>query len=374
MAELEKKVAEEAKKVEEATAKAKTATDEAQAKFDEVNETVKAYKSAIDELTDDYNATLGYIENLKEVPKGEESKDFSGGVSDEEAPTDDAKQPDEVPTVPNAPEFNGGVNPADAPTAEEKPEFNGGVNDEEAPTTENTPEFNGGVNDGEAPTTENTPEFNGGVNDTTPPTEPNKPEGDAPKPTKPEASNGDALVQPALPEFGANNPEFKKILDEIAKVKEQIKDGEENGAEDYYLGGLKSRLEDLEEAFNILSQNLPAVNEVPEYTGPTTLETQPNTQPQPTPSNDQGGAGQQGGGAAGEVVDPSQNLGSVSGASAAQNVDFGQTPAVTQLSTKPEEAKSEELASTGMNSSSTTALGLSLIGLIGLAVRRKLSK
>ena len=106
------------------------------------------------------------------------------------------------------------------------------------------------------------------------------------------------------------------------------------------------------------------------------------TQSQPegaTPDRGQGGVGQQGGGAAGEVVDPSQNLGSVSGAAAAQNVDFGQTPAVTQLSAKPEEAKpakakSEELASTGMNSSSTTALGLSLIGLIGLAVRRKLSK
>jgi len=361
-------------KLEASVASAKTAADEAQAKFDEVNEVVKAYKAAIDELTDDYNATLGYIENLKEVPKDEASKDFAGGVNDDEAPTGDAKQPDEVPTVPNAPEFNGGVNPADAPTAEEKPEFNGGVNAVEAAVNE-VPEYTGGVNDDNAPSEPNKPEFNGGVNDTTPPTVPGKPDGEAPKPTKPEASNGDALIQPALPEFGTNNPEIKKVLDEIAKVKEQIKDGEENGAEDYYLGGLKSRLEDLEEAFNILSQNLPAVNEVPEYTGPTTLETQPNTQPQPL-VNTPGG---QGGGAAGEVVDPSQNLGSVTGAAAAQNVDFGQAPAVTQLSTKPEEAKpakakSEELASTGMNSSSTTALGLSLIGLIGLAVRRKLSK
>ena len=133
-------------KLEAAVASAKTAADEAQAKFDEVNEVVKAYKDEIDKLTDDYNATLGYIENLKEVPKDEEQpKDFAGGVNDDEAPTGDAKQPDEVPTVPNAPEFNGGVNPADAPTAEEKPEFTGGVNDEEAPTTPTTPEFNGGV-------------------------------------------------------------------------------------------------------------------------------------------------------------------------------------------------------------------------------------
>ena len=301
-------------RLEAAVASAKTAADEAQAKFDEVNEVVKAYKDAIDELTDDYNATLGYIENLKEVPKGEAPKDFAGGVNDDEAITEPAKEADEVPTVPNAPEFNGGVNPADAPTAEEKPEFTGGVNDEEAPTTPATPEFNGGVNDDNAPTQPNNPEFNGGVNDTTPPTEPNKPEGEAPKPSKPETSNGDALVQPELPEFnggvndttpptpakpegeapkptkpeasngdalvqpelpafkggvnaveaavnevpefGVNNPEIKKILDEISKVKEQIKDSEENeGVEDYYKDGLKDRLADLEDALNTLINN-----------------------------------------------------------------------------------------------------------------------
>ena len=33
-----------------------------------------------------------------------------------------------------------------------------------------------------------------------------------------------------------------------------------------------------------------------------------------------------------------------------------------------------KLPNTGMNSSSTTALGLSLIALVGIAVRRKLSK
>lgn len=318
-------------RLEAAVASAKTTADEAQAKFDEVNEVVKAYKDAIDELTDDYNATLGYIENLKEVPKGEAPKDFAGGVNDDEATTEPAKEADEVPTVPNAPEFNGGLNPADAPTAEEKPEFTGGVNDEEAPTTPATPEFNGGVNDDNAPTQPNNPEFNGGVNDTTPPTEPNKPEGEAPKPSKPETSNGDALVQPELPEFtggvnaveaavnevpefnggvndttpptpakpegeapkpskpeasngdalvqpelpafkggvnaveaavnevpefGVNNPEIKKILDEISKVKEQIKDSEENeGVEDYYKDGLKDRLADLEDALNTLINN-----------------------------------------------------------------------------------------------------------------------
>ena len=57
-------------------------------------------------------------------------------------------------------------------------------------------------------------------------------------------------------------------MNEIAKVKEQLKDAEENeGVEDYYKEGLSERLKDLEEAFDTLSQNLPAVNEVPEFKG-----------------------------------------------------------------------------------------------------------
>ena len=254
-------------RLEAAVASAKTAADEAQAKFDEVNEVVKAYKDAIDELTDDYNATLGYIENLKEVPKGEAPKDFAGGVNDEEAPT-----------TPATPEFNSGVNDDNAPTQPNNPEFNGGVNDTTPPTEPNKPEGEAPkpskpeTSNGDALVQPELPEFNGGVNDTTPPT-PAKPEGETPKPTKPEASNGDALVQPELPafkggvnaveaavnevpEFGVNNPEIKKILDEISKVKEQIKDSEENeGVEDYYKDGLKDRLADLEDALNTLINN-----------------------------------------------------------------------------------------------------------------------
>ena len=201
-------------RLEAAVASAKTAADEAQAKFDEVNEAVKAYKDAIDELTDDYNATLGYIENLKEVPKGEEPKDFSGGVNDEEAPTEPAKEADEVPTVPNAPEFNGGVNPADAPTAEEKPEFTGGVNDEEAPTTPATPEFNGGVNDEEAPTV------------------PNKPEGEAPAEPKVESSKGEALVQPALPEFKGGVNFVEAAVNEVPEFNGGVNAAEADTTED----------------------------------------------------------------------------------------------------------------------------------------------
>ena len=293
--------------------------------------------------------------------------------------------------VNEVPEFNGPAasNGQDAPV-NEVPEFNGPAasNGQDAPVNE-VPEFNGPAasNGQDAPVNE-VPEFTGGVNDTTPPTVPDKPEGETPKPTKPETSNGDSLVQPEIPEFkggvnaveaavneiptfGAKQPEIKKILDELVNIKNQIKDSEENGAEGYYINGLKDRFEDLEKEFNLLTQNLSAVNEVPEYTGPVTPE------PQSHLEGTAPGSGQ--GGTAGEIVDPNQNLGSVGGASATQDVDFGQTPAVTQLSAKPEEAKpakakSKALASTGMNSSSTTALGLSLICLVGLVVRRKLLK
>ena len=293
--------------------------------------------------------------------------------------------------VNNVPEFNGPAasNGQDAPV-NNVPEFNGPIasNVQDAPVNK-VPEFNGpAASNGQDAPINNVPEFTGGVNDTTPPTVPDKPEGETPKPTKPETSNGDSLVQLEVPEFkggvnaveaavneiptfGAKQPEIKKILDELVNIKNQIKDSEENGAEDYYINGLKDRLADLEKAFDLLTQNLSAVNEVPEYTDPVTSE------PQPHVEGTAPGSGQ--GGTAGEIVNPNQNLGSVGGASATQNVDFGQTPAVTQLSEKPEEAKpakakSKALASTGMNSSSTTALGLSLICLIGLVVRRKLFK
>ena len=137
-------------KLEVSVASAKAVADEAKANFDEVNEAVQEDDDAIAKLTENYNATLGYIENLKEVPKGEESKDFSGGVSPSDAPSDDAKQPDEVPTVPNAPGFNGGVNPSDSPSGDNESDFTGGVNDATPPTVADAPEYTGGVNSVEA--------------------------------------------------------------------------------------------------------------------------------------------------------------------------------------------------------------------------------
>ena len=82
--------------------------------------------------------------------------------------------------------------------------------------------------------------------------------------------NGVESAVNEVPEFGANKPEIKKILKEIGEVRTQIEDGEENGAESYYIEGLKERLNDLLEAFDILNDNKPAVNEVPEYKLPAT--------------------------------------------------------------------------------------------------------
>ena len=137
-------------KLEASVASAKSASDEAKADFDEVNESVQEDDDAITKLTDDYNATLGYIENLKEVPKDEEPKDFSGGVNPSDAPSDDAKQPDQVPSAPNSPEFNGRVNDTTPPTVADAPEYSGVVNATEAPVSEVAPEFNSGVNSLEA--------------------------------------------------------------------------------------------------------------------------------------------------------------------------------------------------------------------------------
>ena len=153
----------------------------------------------------------------------------------------------------------------------------------------------------------------------------------------PEFKGGVNAVAPAVnevPEFGANNPEIKKILDEIAKVKEQIKDGEENGAEPYYIEGLANRLNDLEEALNTLLENKPAIHEVPAFDLAKLGTAQPST----------------------------------------PGVDFGQKAPEVKEPAKVEAKNEKSLPNTGMNTSSTAALGLSLIALVSVAVRRKLSK
>ena len=147
---------------------------------------------------------------------------------------------------------------------------------------------------------------------------------------KAESLNGDekAPVVDELPEFGANNPEIKKILKEMEKIVNKLESGDKDPK-------LLEKLADLREAFDILTQNKPAINEVPEHD--LSKLPQPGV---PTPG-------------------------------VADGNSFGsKTEAKDEAK---DEAKEGSLPNTGMTTSSTAALGLSLIALVGLAVRRKLN-
>ena len=228
-------------KLEASVASANVAADEAKADFDEVNEAVQEGDDAIAKLTDAYNATVGYIENLKEVPKGEEPKDFSGGVNPSDALSDDAKQPDQVPSAPNAPEFNGGVNPSDSPSGNNGSDFNGGVNDATAPTVADAPEHTGPLAT-DIPVSEN-----GEAVDA--------PKADTPEYTGPLSTNGEDLVVNNVPAYGETGApainEVPAYAETGAPAINEIPAYAETGA--------------------------PAINEVPEYTLTTAGTNKDNT-------------------------------------------------------------------------------------------------
>ena len=148
-------------------------------------------------------------------------------------------------------------------------------------------------------------------------------------------------LEEALKILEANKPAVQSLpkLDiptvetEISKVKEQIKDAEENGAEPYLVEGLKALLadhEELLEALKVLEANKPAINEVPQF-----------------------------------------DLTALKGDKLTRNdVHFKQN----DFEQKDEIKKGGRLPATGMTSSRTAVLGLSLIALVGVVVRRKLSK
>ena len=148
-------------------------------------------------------------------------------------------------------------------------------------------------------------------------------------------------LEEALKILEANKPAVQSLpkLDvptvegEIEKVKEQIKDAEENGAEPYIVEGLKALLadhEELLEGLKVLEANKPAINEVPEF-DLTTLKGDKLTR---------------------------------------SDMDFNQNDSEQ----KDEIKKGGGLPATGMTSSRTAVLGLSLIALVGAVVRCKLSK
>ena len=148
-------------------------------------------------------------------------------------------------------------------------------------------------------------------------------------------------LEEALKILEANKPAVQRLpkLDipavetEISKVKEQIKDAEENDAEPYVVEGLKALLanhEELLEALKVLEANKPAVNEVPQF-DLTALKGDKLTR---------------------------------------SDMDFNQNDSEQKDKIK----KGGGLPATGMTSSRTAVLGLSLIALVGVVVRRKLSK
>ena len=152
---------------------------------------------------------------------------------------------------------------------------------------------------------------------------------------KAESSNGDekAPVVDELPEFGANNPEIKKILTEMEEIVNKLESGDKDPK-------LLEKLADLREAFDILTQNKPVINEVPEYDLSKLPQPGVPTLGVPTPGVTDGNS-------------------------------FG--PKTEAKDEAKDKAKEGSLPNTGMTTSSTAALGLSLIALVGLAVRRKLN-
>lgn len=140
-------------------------------------------------------------------------------------------------------------------------------------------------------------------------------------PEQPKHSNGQDAPVNYVPELG--NVDKLKIEAEIAQIKEELKTAAPVKAEK-----LKTRLKDLEEALEILSAQLSPVFEKPKFDLSTLLGTHARTDNNFRPKQE----------------------------------------------AKSEAKAGRVLPNTGMNSSSTVALGLSLIALVGVAVRRKFSK
>ena len=154
-----------------------------------------------------------------------------------------------------------------------------------------------------------------------------KPNDDSNKPMSMNAQDAPKLEVPAY-----GNAEIKKIITQMEQIINKIKDGEKNGAKAEDIKVLKERLANLQEAFDTLSQNLPAINTIPEFD----LSKLPK-------------------------FDKKSQINSV-------NRSFNQeAPKASNKGNKT------NLPNTGMNSTSSVAIGLGLISLIGLAIRRKLA-
>ena len=134
----------------------------------------------------------------------------------------------------------------------------------------------------------------------------------------------------------------------IAKLKEQLKTADSATAEK--LQTLITDNEALLEDLNVLEANLPAVNDVPEYTGPVAT----NGQEAPT------------------LDVPEYDLSKLNGTQGGTSTTNVEQKATEK--SKAEVKNGKVLPNTGTTSSNTVALGLSIITLAMFAIRRKLNR
>ena len=134
----------------------------------------------------------------------------------------------------------------------------------------------------------------------------------------------------------------------IAKLKEQLKTADSATAEK--LQTLIADNEALLEDLNVLEANLPAVNDVPEYTGPVAT----NGQEAPT------------------LDVPEYDLSKLNGTQGGTSTTNVEQKATEK--SKAEVKNGKVLPNTGTTSSNTVALGLSIITLAMFAIRRKLNR
>ena len=174
-----------------------------------------------------------------------------------------------------------------------------------------------------------------------------KPKEDTVKPTS-ISKNAETAPKLEVPEFG--NIEIKKLLTEMEQIVAQIKDGEENGAEPYYIEGLKEKLADLQEVFNTLNENLPTVTNVPAFD----LSNLPQ--------------------------ENKINLGITNNSNPNKTISEEKDKTQAKVKHKVKDTfktdpiNKTKLPNTGINSTNTTVLGLGFISIIVLTIRRKFTR
>ncbi|CJC28475.1 LPXTG cell wall anchor domain-containing protein [Streptococcus pneumoniae] len=294
-------------KLEGSVATAKAAADEAQAKFDEVNEVVKAYKAAIDELTDDYNATLEYIKDVQTTPT--EPNNPEGVVTDKGEPAVQPENPEvkvtETPVEPKKDEPSKEDNDSEIEALQNKvADLEKEVAELEklVADNENNPAAVDYVTAAKEKLEAKKAELEEAKKELEKALDVLGPEGEDTEetPTEPAKHSEDAAIE-------ALQNKVADLEKEVAELEKLVADNENNPDAVDYVTAAKEKLEDkkaeLEKAENELEEALKGLEpsngdalvqpELPEYTGPVTPE---NGQRQPegaAPTGRQGAPRQQ---------------------------------------------------------------------------------